>query len=313
MARRSKGARGARVAIILALAIFIALQPLAAVIIYEASFGRRYTTAEEEALSLSDFDGLCRERHSFPTRGGGNLVGYLYRGEGDFEARGLVVFAHGMGRGGQTGYIDVFDIMVERGYAVFAYDATANDESEGKSVGGLPQGIIDLDYALRYVKGLDVLSGLPLFLMGYSWGGFSVANVLSYHPDVDGAVSLAGWNESMDLVRHRGRQYAGALAMLAMPFAELYEGIKYGEYANSSALSGFAAAECPIMIVHGELDETVPPEYGYLRYQSELGSDSRFTYRIYPERDHAVFRNADGSLDRELFFEIADFYDGIVG
>ena len=35
------------------------------------------------------------------------------------------------------------------GYLVFGYDATANDESGGEIVGGMPQGIADLDKAIN--------------------------------------------------------------------------------------------------------------------------------------------------------------------
>ena len=60
--------------------------------------------------------------------------------------------AHGFGGGGHNGYLNVVDYFTKNGYLVFTYDATGNDESEGAAVGGLPQGLIDVDYALRFVK-----------------------------------------------------------------------------------------------------------------------------------------------------------------
>ena len=47
------------------------------------------------------------------------------------------------------------DCFTENGYYVFAYDAQGNDGSEGKSISGLPQGIIDLDNAISYAKSLE--------------------------------------------------------------------------------------------------------------------------------------------------------------
>ena len=44
------------------------------------------------------------------------------------------------------------DYFTLNGYLVFAYDATGCDKSESDAVGGLPQGVIDLDFALHYVK-----------------------------------------------------------------------------------------------------------------------------------------------------------------
>ena len=150
---------------------------------------------------MEDFDNLERTRYEFDTKNGDTLVGYLYSNKSN-EEKGLVVFAHGLGGGGQRGYIDIFDYLSSNGYYVFAYDATGNDESEGKAIGGLPQGIIDLDYAINFTKTINEVKDLPLMLMGYSWGGFSVSNVLNYHDDVKAVVAIAGWNESENLIEY---------------------------------------------------------------------------------------------------------------
>ena len=60
--------------------------------------------------------------------------------------------AHGLGGGGHNSYMDCANYFARHGYYVFAYDATGNDESEGEGVGGLPQGVIDLDYAISFVE-----------------------------------------------------------------------------------------------------------------------------------------------------------------
>lgn len=285
-----------------------------AVSIYDGSFNYRCTTPEEDAFDISEFPGMVRERHTFKSNNGQTLVGYLYESSDEWaDVKGVIVFAHGMGGGGQTGYMDIFDIMVGRGYCVFAYDATANDESEGDVMGGLPQGFIDLDYAIDYAMGLDELSELPLLLMGYSWGGLSVGNVLNYHPEAVAAVSLAGWNESMNLIDYRGCQMVGGVAKLLLPFASLYEWFKYGEYSSSTAMSGFANTDARIMIVHGEKDDTIPIYYGYDMYYEEYGEDERFVFKKYDDRTHDLLVDKDGELDAELFSEIADFFDESVG
>jgi len=95
------------------------------------------------------------------------LTGYKYYRE-DTEINGLVVLAHGFG-GGQRNYMHISNYFASNGYAVFAYDATGNDESEGEAVGSLPQSVVDLDYALRFVKSNSDFAGLPIALWGHSW------------------------------------------------------------------------------------------------------------------------------------------------
>jgi len=49
------------------------------------------------------------------------------------------------------------DYFARNGYYVFAYDATAMDKSEGEGLGGIPQGVIDLDSAISFVERMDDL------------------------------------------------------------------------------------------------------------------------------------------------------------
>ena len=279
-----------------------------AVSIYDGSFNYRCTTADDISFDISEFPSMMRERHTFKSNNGQTLVGYLYENEG-VDQKAVIVFAHGLGAGGQTGYMDMFDYLTTRGYYVFAYDATANDESEGEVIGGLPQGFIDLDFAIDYAYSIDEISDLPFVLMGYSWGGMSVANVLNYHPEVKAVVSLAGWNKSMNLIDYRGCQMVGGVAKLLLPFASVYEYTMYGNYSFSTAMKGFANSDCPVLIIHGEKDDTIPMRYGYDAYMEEYGENPRFTFTKYEDRDHSLLDNADGTRDFELLENVVEFFD----
>lgn len=281
-----------------------------AVSIYKGSFDYRCTTSESTRLSTENFPALKGERHTFKSDKGQTLVGYLYKNSDETAPKGVIVFAHGLGAGGQIGYLDIFDIMVRNGYAVFAYDATANDESEGDVVGGLPQGFIDLDYAVSYAETLDEIKDLPFLLLGYSWGGLSVVNALNFHPEVKGVVSLAGWNKSLDLIEYRGIQMVGGFAKVLIPFASVYEFFTYGgKYSSSTAMKGFKNSDCPVMIVHGEKDTTILPKYGYDLYYEKYGNDDRFTFKKYKDRDHDLLHVEGRVLDPDLFDEIVEFFN----
>jgi hypothetical protein len=62
--------------------------------------------------------------------------------------------------------MDCANYFAQNGYYVFAYDATGTDESEGNGVGGLPQGVIDLDYAISFVEESKEIPDLPIVLFG---------------------------------------------------------------------------------------------------------------------------------------------------
>ena len=312
IAKKKRNIIAAVVFVILLVGGSIALYNLA-VSIYDGSFNYRCTTDKEISFELSDFSDLTRQRHTFTSNNGQQLVGYLYeQGDASLQEKAVIVFAHGLGAGGQTGYMDMFDYLTAQGYYVFAYDATANDESEGEVVGGLPQGFIDLDYAIDYAYTIEEIHDLPFVLMGYSWGGLSVANVLNFHPEVKAVASLAGWNKSMNLIEYRGVQMVGGVAKLLLPFATLHEFFMYGNYAFSTALKGFSNSNCDVLIIHGEKDDTIPIEYGYGAYYEKYGKDDRFAFKCYADRDHNLLDNPDGTRDFALMAEVAAFFDNIL-
>lgn len=195
--------------------------------------------------------------------------------------------AHGLGGGGYNSYLPCINYLAQNGYYVFAYDATGNDNSEGKGVGGLPQGISDLSSAIDFISAEDEYSGLPIVLFGHSWGGYSVTNVLKYHPEVKAAVSISGFDSSYDLLYSQGISAAGKAAEAVLPFMKLIERIKYPEYSDCSALDSFENSTAAVMVIHSEDDKTVPKKYGYDKWFERYGNDPRFTFISYTDRGHS--------------------------
>ena len=172
------------VTLIVVLMVLLLIIPFSlSAMIYEDNFGDRYETYAPMARSIDEFDGLNVKRHTFTSDQGQKLVGYKYYKTLEYM-KGVVVISHGLGGGGHNSYMDVADFFTSNGYVVFAYDATGNDESRVVSIfKGIPQGLIDLDYAIQFVKQTSDFDGLPIMLFGHSWGGYSVGSVLNLHPD----------------------------------------------------------------------------------------------------------------------------------
>ncbi len=259
--------------------------PVMTVIIYESIFSFRCQTELDASFSVEEFDGLFLERSDFSSDGA-CLAGYKYSSP-DTKAKGVVVLSHGLGGGGQNGYMPIIAHFVTQGYYVFAYDAHGNDNSEGDDIEGLPQGVIDLDNAIRHVKEIPEYNELPIMLFGHSWGGYSVGNVLNIHPDIKAAVIVAGFNESEDMLLFQSQKYVGALANVLLPYVELYEKIKFGsEYTSISAISGMSDSGASILLVQSSDDTIVPSEYGYEKFYKSFKSDERFEFILYKKRGH---------------------------
>ncbi len=290
MKKKDKKRNKKKIALIMITSIlavfFLLIMPGMSVMVYNDNFGERFETPDWTAWSVSDFDGLEVNECTFPSNDGQLLAGYQYKKENQ-KIKGVVVLAHGLGGGGHNTYMDIADYFTSNGYLVFAYDATGNDKSEGDSVRGLPQGVIDLDFALRYVKDEEEYRDLPVVLFGHSWGAYSAGSVLNCHTDVKASVLVAGFDRSTGLFEQQGRSMIGNGIQLFMPYVSLYERLKFGGYAAYSVTDGCAAAsEAGIMVICSSDDTTVLPENGYDIFYEKYGDSSRFTFIEYGDRGH---------------------------
>lgn len=275
---------GAIVAFLLLL-IFLIVPFAASITIYKSVFNQRYTSSTYLSYDIAEFEGLKADRHEFLSYDNETLVGYRYYTQGTRPC-GVVIIAHGFGGGGHNSYMDVAYYFARNGFDVFAYDATGNDESGGDAVKGLPQGVKDLSRAIEYVDEVPELKDLPIFLWGHSWGGYCVANVLNFHPEVKAIVSLSGFNRSSDLLYAQGKEMVGGMMDFMLPYVNAHEKTQFGKYAKVTAMDGFANSTAGVYIVHSADDTTVPIEYGYTVYHEKYANNDRFVFKKYEDKGH---------------------------
>lgn len=290
------------VLIVLAVLLAAGLYALS-VMIYNQFFGIRYETYEPMAFSVSDFEGLKCEEHFFTSDKGQKLAGYLYTTENTENYDKIIVIAHGLGGGGHNSYMDVCNYFAQKGFIVFAYDVTGNDNSEGEAVCGLPQGVIDLRYAIDYVKSLYGSEDADILLLGHSWGGYSVTNVLTYHPDVKAVVSFAGFDKSTDLIYSQGKDMAGDAVNMVMPFLDIHEVLTFGEYAKNTASKAFEATQAKVMVLHSRDDNTVPVEYGYEIWYDKYRDNPRFTFVCFTDKGHNAIMQSEEAREYQKKFQ----------
>lgn len=222
-------------------------------IAFNEMFGRSVQNEYGTGYRYQDIaDRYDRELHSFYS-GSNKLQGYLYGAE---NTDGLVVISHGLG-GGADSYLAETMYFVDNGYSVFAYDNTGCYNSEGDNCVGLPQSAIDLDAALTYIENNERFDGLPILLYGHSWGGYAVTAGLKYDHNVTAAVSVAGFNDPMDMVKEWCKGMMGNFTYVEYPYIYLYERIILGDCIEATAVDGINSTDTPVLIIQGDNDETV--------------------------------------------------------
>ncbi len=280
--------------VLLIIAVIIGAKPMT-VKVYDEFFGIRYESDRATMRYVEEFDGLEREKHVFESNNGQKLTGYVYS-KGNDEAKGIIVFAHGFG-GSHNSYMEDMDYFASNGYKVFGFDFTGNDESEGDCVEGLPQGVIDLDNALNYIAENEELSDLPVLLWGHSWGGYSVCTVSKLHPEIKGIISVAGFNESLDMLEVQGREITGDVIDFVLPLLKSHEKEKFGDFATMNALESLAESDADVMLIHCEDDNMIPIEISFDRYYEKFANDERFTFVRLKEGGHNELLRSENSLE----------------
>lgn len=280
------------------------------VMMYNENFNVRCDSYEPLMLRTEDFDLLECKEYSFSSDNGQKLAGYLYS-VGDNQ-HGIVVIAHGFGGGGHNSYMDVANYFASNRYYVFAYDVTGCDKSEGEGVGGVPQGMIDLDHAISFVEDNNEIPELPIMLFGHSWGGYCVCNVLNYHPEVKAVIECSGFNSSSDMFESGGKSQAGNVIYAMTPFIKIHERFKYGKYASNTAMDGFENTDASILVLHSADDNVIGIEYGYDKYYEKYKDDPRFTFIRFEDRGHnEVFNNPDNTYKDEFNAEFDKWLESL--
>ena len=274
--------------------------PLSTVLIYEAIYGRRCKTKDWLEFTAKEFDNLSVERSDFfeTVKKKTKIAGYKYWKEDGKEKKGVVVVAHGLGHGGHNSYMPFINYFASNGYYVFTYDVRGNDNSQGKTLKGLPQGVVDLDAAISHLSEVEEYKSLPVMLFGHSWGAFSVGNVLNLHPEVAGAVMVAGFNESEDMMEYQSGKVFGPFSDGLMTYVELYEKAKFKEkFIAINSIGGLKKTNALVLIAHSKDDKVVPVKYGYNKFHKEFKDDERFSFLLYEDKGHTNILYSDASWE----------------
>jgi len=238
--------------------VFSVISMIVVIVIYNGQFPRydRHDTTVTAGLRYEDLKAQYPRRLVGFNSGDNLLQGYVY---GLNQKQGLVVVAHGIG-GGADSYLPQIAYFVDRGWCVFAYDATGSFDSEGKTTKGFPQALIDLDAALTYINTLEEFAHLPILLFGHSWGGYAVANLLHYDYEIAGVATVSGANSPMEMIIEQGRSMMGGFIDTQYPFLWLYQRILFGETASLNAVDAINGSDVPVLIIHGTEDDFVAYE-----------------------------------------------------
>lgn len=264
-------------------------------------FGKRYNgNPFVHYFEAKDFPGLQAQPISFPSSSGITLRGYLYHAKG-VQVRALTVFVHGLGAG-HLAYTTEINFLANSGYLVLAFDMTGCGASEGNALLGFDQGPLDVSAALRFIDSQPRLAQFPVFLIGHSWGAYSVINALPNYPGIAGAIAVCGFISGASSVAQSFFSNFGFLSPLLSGWLWLFNRKRFGRNANQNALSALQKTDCPLLLLYGGEDKIVRYRENGARIRKAAEKQDNIKFLYFPHKGHNVYLSdrAEKALQTQL-------------
>jgi pimeloyl-ACP methyl ester carboxylesterase len=228
--------------------------------------------ADFETFNLSDTEELF-----LVSQDGTKLQAWFHKPQGNMP---MVIFFHGNSVNlGQENRLAKFNALSKMGYGYIAvsYRGFGNSEGAPSKDGILNDARAAMDFAIS--KGYEANS---LILIGESLGS-GVATAMAVEYDVKGMLLITPYTSIADRAQE----------------IYWYLPVRYLVKDNFSNHDLVAHVKCPVIIVHGDNDETIPHSHSH-KLIDIITSEKKLI--IYPGKGHTDYDSV------EVFNEMTDFF-----
>ncbi len=200
--------------------------------------------------TIEDYKNIIKEDFTFYSNKN-KLIGNIYYDNKQFD--NIIIFCNGYNTVREK-YLKEISFFCNLGYTVFAYDYTGTGDSDGKSLRGAPQSIIDLENCLKAI--IKQYPNSNITLVGHSMGAYAVCNILNIY-NVKKVIAIAPFNNIVNVVNDNVKNKFGKKIFLFNFIYNLMLRFRFGKYASYSTYDTLKYVNNEVLVIHGIADKTV--------------------------------------------------------
>jgi dipeptidyl aminopeptidase/acylaminoacyl peptidase len=198
-----------------------------------------------------------------PTTRGKRLAGWLVLpSHAPTRPVPAVLVMHGWGSNA-TMMEPVVPPLHEGGFAVLLLDARCHGHSDDEAFTSMPRFAEDIAAGLAWLRRQPEIATDQIALLGHSVGAAAALLHAAHHDDVRAVVSLSAFAHPAEVMRRfmaEKRIPHAPLGWYVLRHVQRVIGVCFDDIAPLKTL---AAVRCPILLVHGIHDRTVPVDDAY--------------------------------------------------
>ncbi len=194
-----------------------------------------------------------------------------------------VALVHGWG-GNAEFMLPLAPLLHNAGYSVLLFDARCHGSSDEDDFVSMPRFAEDLEHAVDWLRARGDVDPGRIAVMGHSVGAAACLLVASRRPDIAAVISLAAFAHPAEVMRQMMRASRiphWPVGWWVLRHVEKVIGIPYEAIAPCNTI---AWVTCPVLLVHGEADRTVPVADARLLYDRR--ADDRTELIVIPGASH---------------------------
>ena len=168
-----------------------------------------------------------------------------------------VIILHGWG-GNSEMMLPLTQPFHEAGFSLLLIDARCHGSSDDDSFPSLPLFAEDLDHAIDWLRQQPAIDVKNISVLGHSVGAGAALYSASRRDDLRAVISVAAFAHPEWVIRRlldsKSVPYR-PFGWYALRYLEMLVGCSFDDMAPEKTIAG---VRCPVLLVHGKQDETVP-------------------------------------------------------